>query len=87
MLAAHDADHAVAEQQLRDAIERFDQIEHFYWRAVTEVDLAELLLTQARAEDAALLLDRAVSLLAPLEAMPVLSRARALMQPMAMEQA
>jgi len=78
LVAAHDGNPEAAERYLRDAVDRFDQIDFVYWRAVSEVDLAELLLVQGRGDEAAATLDRAIATLEPLGAEPVLVRAQAL---------
>ena len=78
LIAAHHGELELAERNLNDAIRRFDEIEFVYWRAVAEVDLAELLLGQGRGGEAAVFLERATTTLRPLGAEPVLQRAAGL---------
>ena len=78
LVAAHDGDHEPAERHFRDAAAQFDQIEFVYWRAVSEVDLADVLLLQGRGGEAPATQERAIATLEPLAAEPVLRRAHAL---------
>jgi class 3 adenylate cyclase/predicted ATPase len=83
LLASASGEYEAVEPGLRDAIERFEKINWVYWHAATEVDLAAWLVDQGRAEEAAGLLEHAISVLEPLRAVPALTRARAVSERLA----
>jgi len=80
LVAAARAEDESAEAHLRKAIGRFEEMGFAYWHAATEVDLAALLIEQERGDEAAPLLEHAISVLDPLRALPVLNRAYELVE-------
>src|SRR5579875_1537708 len=78
VLARAVGEHETVEAELGDAVARFAELEYPYWLAIARIDLADWLIEQDRAADAALLLDQAIETLTALGALPALARAREL---------
>jgi class 3 adenylate cyclase/tetratricopeptide (TPR) repeat protein len=71
-LAAARGERDGVEDDLRAAVAGLDRLDYPYWRALAQADLAEWLRAEGRAEEAAALLDEAVSTLVGLGARPAL---------------
>jgi hypothetical protein len=78
LLARGGGEHETTEAELRDAVDRFAELGYPYWLAVAATDLADCLIEQDRAADAAPLLAQAIETLTALGAVPALARAREL---------
>jgi hypothetical protein len=74
--AAH-GDHDGVEADLRAAVEAFQALGYDYWVAVVRTDLAEWLVENGRAEEAAPLIAEAEPVLVGLGVRPALERLRA----------
>jgi class 3 adenylate cyclase/tetratricopeptide (TPR) repeat protein len=71
-LAAARGERDGVEEGLRAAVAALDRLAYPYWRALAQADLAQWLGTEGREEEAAALLDEAVSVLVGLGARPAL---------------
>ncbi len=78
LLAAAEGRHDEVEAPLTQAMAKMREFEYPYWLAVTQTDLAEWLIGQARAGEAEPLLAEATEILTSLGAAPALARAEAL---------
>jgi tetratricopeptide (TPR) repeat protein len=78
LLARAAGEHDTAEEELRGAVDRFAALGYPYWLAIATTNLADCLIEQDRAADAASLLDQAIEVLTALGAVPALARAREL---------
>ena len=74
-------EHDLVERELTRAIDSFRALDYPYWLAVTQIDLAEWLISQDRAAEAQAALDEAIPVLTDLGARPALERIRALTGP------
>jgi hypothetical protein len=77
-LAAAEGRHETVEQGLNDAVEKFEALGYPYWLAVTQTDLAAWLIGAGRSDEAAPLLEHAITTLMALRAAPALARAQEL---------
>jgi class 3 adenylate cyclase/predicted ATPase len=78
LIAAAEGRHDAVEADLRDAIARLRELGYPYWLGVAQTDLADWLIDQSRGDEAAVLLDEAITALERLDAAPALARAQAL---------
>jgi class 3 adenylate cyclase/tetratricopeptide (TPR) repeat protein len=78
LLAVASGEHDAAEGDLREAAERFTGLGYPYWLAVTDTDLAELLVAQDRAAEGAPFIEQAAEVFVAVGAMPALARVREL---------
>ena len=78
LVAAAEADLDAAEAYLRTAALQFAQTGSVYWSAVTDVDLAEVLIRQGHGDEAGSLLSDATAFFERFGAAPVLARSREL---------
>ncbi len=78
LVAIAEGDLDAAAGHLRAAAGQFEQTGSVYWRSVTDVDLADVLIRQGRGDQAAPLLNDATSLFEELGAAPILARAHEL---------